>query len=63
MQVFSPRYCCPWYVINRQIHDDLGVQLFDDHIRALTESFDSKLVDVENSLLWQPRQILNLIDG
>ena len=28
-------------VRNRQIHDDLGVPLFADHIRALTESFDS----------------------
>jgi len=37
----------PWYVSNRQIHEDLGVQLFADHIRALTASFDSKLADVE----------------
>ena len=36
----------PWYISNRQIHDDLGVLLFADHIRALTESFDSKLADV-----------------
>jgi len=28
---------------NRQVHEDLGVPLFADHIRALTESFDSKL--------------------
>jgi len=33
----------PWYVSNRQIHEDLGVPLFADHIRALTASFDSKL--------------------
>ena len=33
----------PWYVRNRQIHEDLGVPLFAYHIRALTESFDSKL--------------------
>jgi len=32
----------PWYVINRQTHEDLGVPLFADHIRALTASFDSK---------------------
>jgi len=38
----------PWYVSNRQIHEDLGVPLFADHIRALTASFDSKLADVEN---------------
>ena len=36
----------PWYVSNRQIHEDLDVPLFSDHIRALTESFDSELADV-----------------
>jgi hypothetical protein len=30
----------PWYVSKRQIHEDLGVPLFADHIRALTVSFD-----------------------
>jgi hypothetical protein len=34
----------PWYVSNRQIHVDLGVRLFAGHIRALTASFDSKLM-------------------
>jgi hypothetical protein len=24
----------PWYLSNRQIHEDLSVQLFADHIRA-----------------------------
>jgi len=38
----------PWYVSNMQIHEDLGVLLFADHIRALTASFNSKLADVEN---------------
>jgi hypothetical protein len=38
----------PWYVSNRQIHEDLSVMLFADHIRALTVSFDSKLADVGN---------------
>jgi len=37
--------CAPWYVSNRQIHEDLGVPLFADHIRALSASFDSKLAD------------------
>jgi hypothetical protein len=37
-----------WYVSNRQIHEDLGVPLFAEHIRALTASFDSKLADVVN---------------
>jgi len=43
----------PWYVSNRQIHEDLGVPLFAYHIRALTASFDSKLADVENPLVRQ----------
>jgi len=43
----------PWYVSNRQIHEDLGVPLFADHIRTLTESFDSKLADVGNPLVRQ----------
>jgi len=43
----------PWYVSNRQIREDLGVPLFADHIRALTESFDSKLADVGNPLVRQ----------
>ena len=40
----------PWKVSNSQIHADLGVALFADHIKALTVSFDSKLADVGNSL-------------
>ena len=43
----------PWYVSNRQIHEDLGVPLFADHIRALTASFDSKLADVGKPLVRQ----------
>jgi hypothetical protein len=31
----------PWYIDNRQIHDDLGVPYFSDHIRHLIERFDS----------------------
>jgi len=42
-----------WHVSNRQIHEDLGVPLFADLTRALTESFDSKLADVGNSLVRQ----------
>ena len=38
----------PWYVSNMQIHEELGLPLFANHIRALTESFDSKLADVGN---------------
>jgi hypothetical protein len=42
-----------WYVSNRQIHEDLDVPLFADHIRSLTASFDSKLSDVGNPLVRQ----------
>jgi len=58
LQVLQSKCFClttdaPWYVSNRQIHEDLGVPLFDDHIRALTESFHSKLADVGNPLIRQ----------
>jgi hypothetical protein len=43
----------PWYVSNRQIHEDLGVPLFANHSRALTASFDSRLADVGNPLVRQ----------
>jgi hypothetical protein len=42
-----------WYVSNRQIHEDLCVPWFADHIRALTASFYSKLSDVGNPLVRQ----------
>jgi hypothetical protein len=32
-------------VSNRQIQENLGITFFPDHIRALTESFDSELTD------------------
>jgi hypothetical protein len=35
----------PCDVSNRKLYDDLGIQSFADHIRALTQSFDSKLAD------------------
>jgi hypothetical protein len=40
----------PWYVSNRQIHEDLGIPFFADHIRALTESFNSKISEAGNPL-------------
>jgi hypothetical protein len=43
----------PWYVSNRQIHEDFGIPFFADHVRALTESFDSKLADTGNPLFRQ----------
>ena len=41
------------YVSNGQIHEVLGVPLFADHIRSLTENFDSNLADVKNPLVRQ----------
>jgi hypothetical protein len=38
---------------NKQIPEDLGVQFFADHIRALTESFDSKIANAGNPLVRQ----------
>jgi hypothetical protein len=43
----------PWYVSNKQIHENLGIPFFADHIRALTESFDSNLADAGNPLVRQ----------
>ena len=43
----------PWYIDNRQVHDNLGVPYFSDHIRSLTERFDSKLAGVGNPLVGQ----------
>jgi hypothetical protein len=43
----------PWYLSKRQIHEDLGVPFFADHVRTLTASFDSKLADVGNPLVRQ----------
>jgi hypothetical protein len=43
----------PWYMSNVQIHEDLGVPFFAEYIRALTESFYSKLAGVGNPLVEQ----------
>jgi hypothetical protein len=43
----------PWYISSRQIHEDLGIPHFADHIRALTESFDLMLADAGNPLVRQ----------
>jgi hypothetical protein len=42
-----------WYLSNRHIHEDLGVPLIVDHIRALTASFDSTLAEVGKPLVRQ----------
>ena len=41
----------PSFVSGGQIHEDLGVPQFADHIRALTAGFDSKLAEVGNPLV------------
>src|SRR5215468_1562918 len=43
----------PWYVSNRQIHEDLSVPLFADHVRALSANFDARLADAGNLLVLQ----------
>jgi hypothetical protein len=35
----------PRYLRNRKIHEDFGIPFFADQIRAMAESFDSKLAD------------------
>ena len=57
LQVIQSKYLrlvtgAPWYLSDRQIHQKFGVPLFAD-IRALTESFDSKLADAGNPSVWQ----------
>jgi hypothetical protein len=43
----------PWYISNVQIQEDLEVTFFAEHIRALTESYGSKLAGVGNPLVLQ----------
>jgi hypothetical protein len=48
LQVLQSKCLClatgaPWYVTNRQIHEDLGVPLFANHVRALRASTQSWL--------------------
>jgi hypothetical protein len=53
----------PWYASNRQIHEDLGTPSFADHISAMTESFDSKLADAEETLILAIRKALAPTEG
>jgi len=46
MQALHSKCLCiatidPWYIGNRQIHNDLGVPYFNDHIRSLRYSTES----------------------
>jgi hypothetical protein len=43
----------PWYISDRQIHEDFGVPFFEEHTKALTESYDSKLAGVWNPFVRQ----------
>jgi hypothetical protein len=43
----------PWYVSNRQIHEDFGIPFFADHITTLTESFYAKFADAGKPLFRQ----------
>lgn len=54
--------CATWYVSSRQIRVDLGVQLYGDHVRGLTASFDLKLADVGKPLVWQLPNIQGDVD-
>jgi len=58
LQVLQSKCLCivtnaPWYTGNKQIHDDLGVPFFTNHIKLLTKRFDSKLADVGNPLVME----------
>ena len=50
----------PWYIRNVQILEDLGVPFFAEHIRTLTEGYDSKLAGVGNPLFVQLGRYLRL---
>jgi hypothetical protein len=43
----------PWYISSRQIQEDFGVPFFEEHSRALTESYDSTLAGLGNPLVRQ----------
>ena len=53
----------PRYISNVQIHDDLRVSFFAEHLGALTESYDSKLAGVGNPLSLATRQIFTPTEG
>jgi hypothetical protein len=43
-----------WHIGNQQIHEDLGVPFFTEHVRSLSERFNfSKLADAGNPLVMQ----------
>jgi hypothetical protein len=55
LQVIQSKYFCiangaPWYMSSVQIHKDLEDPFFAEIIRAINESYDSKLAGVGNPL-------------
>jgi hypothetical protein len=52
-QVFRIATGAPLYISGRQIHEVLGVPFFEEHTRALTHSYDSKLAGAGNPLVRQ----------
>jgi hypothetical protein len=42
----------PWFVSNRQFHENLSIKFFADNIKALTKSLDSKLPGAGNPFVW-----------
>jgi hypothetical protein len=50
----------PWYISSRLNHEDLGLPFVEEHARALTESYDTKVAGVGNPLVQQLRRYLRL---
>jgi hypothetical protein len=48
-----PSHCdnASWHITNTQTDEDLGLPFFADHMRALIESFDSDLTDMNPRIL------------
>jgi len=51
----------PWYIGSRQIHEDLWVPFFVEHIRALTTNIDSNFADCGEPLSSATLQIPTLM--
>jgi len=51
--VFASLLVSPGTYVTGRYTSNPGVPLIADYIRALTESFDAKLTDVGNPLIWQ----------
>jgi hypothetical protein len=41
----------PWYTGNREIHKDVKLPLFDNHIKALAEGYNSQLSGTRKSTI------------